>query len=181
MRASTFNRFAFRSAAAVALLALAGNASGQILQGSFPIDGSQPVPPTGSSATGVGIVSLNTNTNLLTWNITFSGLSAPETVAHFHGPAAPGANAGVQLGLPLGSPKLGSATITPTQAADVAAGLWYVNIHSSAFPGGEIRGQVLVGPAVPAFGTPALIGLTILVGAAATFLLLRRRRAATGT
>lgn len=36
----------------------------------------------------------------------------------------------------------GSATISDTQEADLLAGLWYINIHTSMFPGGEIRGQV---------------------------------------
>ena len=40
------------------------------------------------------------------------------------------------------SPLTGSATITPTQASDMMNGLWYVNLHTTAYPTGEIRGQL---------------------------------------
>ncbi|MDB5871314.1 MAG: hypothetical protein JWQ07_756, partial [Ramlibacter sp.] len=39
-------------------------------------------------------------------------------------------------------PIQGETVVTPAQAADLMAGLWYVNIHSTQFPGGEIRGQL---------------------------------------
>ncbi len=110
------------------------------------IDGSQPVPPTVSPGTGFGCVALNPD-GTVSFNITFSGLLAPEIAAHFHGPAPAGMNAGVQIGLPPGSPKVGTTiTLTGGQQADLIAGLWYINIHSSLFPGGEIRGQVLTSP-----------------------------------
>ncbi len=100
------------------------------------------------TATGSGSATLSfvDETNMLSWNIVFSGLSGTETLAHFHGPAAPGMIAGVQVGLPLGSPKSGMAMLTDQQEADLLAGLWYINIHSSRFAGGEIRGQVIPEP-----------------------------------
>ena len=62
----------------------------------------------------------------------------------FHGPAAAGAYAGVALGFTgsVESPIKGSATLTPAQASDLLAGKWYVNLHTAANPGGEVRGQV---------------------------------------
>lgn len=107
------------------------------------IDGFQETPPTGSTATGTGTATLDTTTNEFSWNIQFSGLSSAQTAAHFHGPADPCGSAGVQIALPLGSPISGSMTLSAQQAADVLAGLWYVNIHSTNFPGGEIRGRVV--------------------------------------
>jgi hypothetical protein len=65
-------------------------------------------------------------------------------MAHFHGPAEPGKNAGVAVPIPgTASPMNGSATLTDAQAADLMAGKWYVNVHTAENKGGEIRGQVL--------------------------------------
>jgi hypothetical protein len=92
---------------------------------------------------------------------------------HFHGAADPGTNAGVQVNIGsisgLGSPTAGSTTITGAQGADLVAGLWYVNIHTAANPGGEIRGQV----AVSLVPEPSA-ALLLFFGVAA--MLLRRRR-----
>ena len=110
------------------------------------IDGFQPVPPTFSPGTGFGCVVLNPD-GTISYNIAFSGLLSAEVAAHFHGPAPVGLNAGVQVGLPLGSPKFGGAgPLSAAQQADLIAGLWYINIHSALFPGGEIRGQVFISP-----------------------------------
>ena len=90
------------------------------------------------------LATLNTATKELTYTLTFDNLTGPATAAHFHGPAAAGANAGVVV--PLGnnptSPIHGSKTLTDAQIADLEAGKWYVNVHTAANPGGEIRGQV---------------------------------------
>ena len=109
------------------------------------LSGTQEVPPAATTATGQAEVQYNSNTGTLSWKVTYTGLSAPATAGHIHGPAAPGANAGIVV--PFGpnvtaQPIAGEAKITPTQYGDLAAGLWYVNIHSSKFPGGEIRGQL---------------------------------------
>ncbi len=105
------------------------------------------VPPNASTATGDGTFVLNTATNELTWDVTFSGLSGPALAAHIHGPAAPGANAGVLVGFdppkaPAGEIK-GSNVILKSQVADLKAGKWYANIHTAANQGGEIRGQLM--------------------------------------
>ena len=99
---------------------------------------------TGSAATGKGLVSYNDATGQLTWTVSWKDIPNTATDLHFHGPAAPGINAGVQVGIGTASnPISGTATITPVQAADLLAGLWYLNVHTSDFPSGEIRGQVL--------------------------------------
>ncbi|MCH7813065.1 MAG: CHRD domain-containing protein [Planctomycetes bacterium] len=132
----------------VALIGCVGaTANAAIINYVFPIDQSQVVPPTGSPATGIGDVTLDTVTGALNWNITFSGLLGGQTAAHFHGPAPVGVNAGVQVGIGVGSPAIGNAILNATQNADLQAGLWYVNIHTTVYPGGEIRGQVVPEPA----------------------------------
>lgn len=102
------------------------------------------VPPNASPGTGSVDAVLDKNTNLLRWKVSFSGLTGPATAAHFHGPAAIGANAGVALAwpAPIRSPMEGRATLTAAQAADLLAGRWYANIHTERNPGGEVRGQM---------------------------------------
>ena len=105
----------------------------------------QEVPPAASSASGMAEVQFNENTNKVTWKVTYSGLTGPATGAHIHGPAAAGANAGVLIpfaGNLDAQPIMGEVTVTSAQYADMAAGLYYVNIHTARFPGGEIRGQL---------------------------------------
>jgi hypothetical protein len=106
------------------------------------LDGTQ--SGTGSSATGKALVKYDSTGGLLSWTISWKDVAGTADDLHFHGPAATGVNAGVQVGVGTATnPRVGSATITPTQAADLLNGLWYVNLHTSDFPAGEIRGQVL--------------------------------------
>jgi hypothetical protein len=109
------------------------------------LDGKSETPPNTSAGTGTAAIDWDAATKKLSWKITYSGLSGPATAAHFHGPAEPGKNAGVAVAIPnaTSSPVEGSATLTDAQAADLAAGKYYVNVHTAANPGGEIRGQVM--------------------------------------
>src|SRR5690242_4194675 len=95
-----------------------------------------------SSGKGTATASLDTNTKTLTWTVDYSGLSGPATAAHIHGPADPGANAGIVVPFTgsLASPIKGSATLTDAQMTQLEAGKWYVNIHTDANKGGETRG-----------------------------------------
>ena len=108
------------------------------------LDGKSETPPNTSAGTGKADIDYDAATKKLSWTLTYSGLSGPATAAHFHGPAEPGKNAGVAVAIPNAgtSPVTGSATLTDAQAADLEAGKYYVNIHTAANPGGEIRGQV---------------------------------------
>ncbi len=135
------------SAAGAALLA--SGATGYAAATTFKADlkGSSEVPPNTTAGTGSVTASYDSATKTLTWNGTFSGLTGPATAAHFHGPAGPGKNAGVAIwisekGKPLSSPFKGSTKLTDAQAADLMSGQWYVNVHTKANPGGEIRGQL---------------------------------------
>ena len=109
------------------------------------LDGKSEVPPNTSAGTGTADIDYDKATKKLTWKLTYQGLTGPATAGHFHGPAEPGKNAGVAIAIPnaTSSPVEGSATLTDAQAADLAAGKYYVNVHTAANPGGEIRGQVM--------------------------------------
>jgi hypothetical protein len=101
------------------------------------------VPPNDSAATGTVTATLDTATKKLTWQGSYSGLSGAATAGHFHGPADPGKNAGVAVPITASSsPFQGSADLTDAQVADLTAGKWYVNVHTEAHKGGEIRGQL---------------------------------------
>lgn len=100
-------------------------------------------PPVTTDGKGTLTATLNQDTSELTWKIANNGLTGPATVAHFHGPAAAGANAGVSLGFAnAASPIEGKVTLTAALAADLMADKWYANAHTAANKGGEIRGQV---------------------------------------
>ena len=108
------------------------------------LDAKSEVPPNASTATGTADIDFDPATKKLTWKLSYSGLSGPATAAHFHGPAEVGKNASVAVPITNAgsSPVEGSATLTDAQAADMMAGRCYVNVHTAANPGGEIRGQV---------------------------------------
>jgi hypothetical protein len=148
----TFDRrsvlgFAVGSAAGAVLLASAKPTYAAATSFKASLNGATEVPPNQTAGTGTVTASYDPSTKMLTWNGTFSGLTGPAMAAHFHGPAEPGKNATVAIwisvkGTPLTSPFTGSATLTDSQAADLTSGLWYVNIHTAANAGGEIRGQL---------------------------------------
>jgi hypothetical protein len=125
-----------------AAIAFAGPAFADKMKAS--LDGKSEVPPNSSAGTGTADIDYDAASKKLSWKLTYSGLSGPATAAHFHGPAEAGKNAGVAVAIPsaTSSPAEGSATLTDAQAADLAAGKYYVNVHTAANPGGEIRGQV---------------------------------------
>lgn len=101
------------------------------------------VPPNTSPGKGTADVTYDTSSKMLTWKTTYSGLTGPATMAHFHGPAEAGKNAPVVIPFKdAASGAEGSATLTDAQAADLMAGKLYINVHTAANPGGEIRGQV---------------------------------------
>ena len=129
---------------AVACAFAAGVAQAETLMFAAKLVGSSEVPPNDTAGQGQVEAKLDTSTKTFSYNITFSGLTGPASAAHFHGPAAPGANAPpmVAMASPT-SPIVGTATLTDKQIADLEAGKWYFNVHTAAHPGGEIRGQVL--------------------------------------
>ena len=145
----------------------------------YSLNGSLDVSQAGTNGgfgggTGIGsgsiIGSYDDVTNLMDYTITFADLTSPVTIMHFH-LGAPGVSGGVAQGIPgpWASPHIGSATLSAPNETDLLAGTWYVNVHTSTFGGGEIRGQVAATP-VPEPTAPLLL----LGGLGA--LALRRRR-----
>ena len=119
----------------------------------YPINvtfsGLQETPPNNSAATGTLIGNYDDATNILTYTINFSGLSTNVTAAHFHA-APPGIAGAIVIG-PAGFPTGVTSgtfstthTLTATQEDSLKLGLWYFNIHTTTFPGGEIRAQVFL-------------------------------------
>lgn len=104
-------------------------------------------------------------TNLLDYDITWSNLTSSVTNRHFH-IGAPGASGPVALGIDSSGSDSG-VLLNATQETDLLAGNWYVNIHTSNFAGGEIRGQVNVVPEPQS---------AVLIAAGALLTLRRRRR-----
>lgn len=164
---------------AAASFAFAAMGRADVLTWDFPINVDQEVPapmiPAGApTPSGVGNVTLDTDTLAISWTIQYENLTGDIVApgAHFHGPADFGDTAGIQLFLTDGVPPspmtgmlAGSDVITQDQADDLVAGLWYVNIHTEANQAGEIRGQVVPEPS-------AALALGLLASSVA----LRRRR-----
>jgi CHRD domain len=134
--------------ATVACLASSGfflaRADEQPVQFHATLDAAHEVPPNQTKGTGRMDGTLSRETKILTYTVTYQGLSGPVTAAHFHGPADPGANAGVLVPIQnaTASPVNGKATLTDQQINDLMANKLYVNVHTQQNPNGEIRGQV---------------------------------------
>jgi hypothetical protein len=182
---------------AAALVLASSSANAAVLKFSAVLLGSNEAPPTGSTASGTALFFLDTTTQELSVQESFTGLSAPASAAHIHCCAPAGQNIGVAIGFPAfptGSSGAYSNTFdlsaTATYSASFLAanggtaagaeaafisglegGLAYTNIHNTNFPGGEIRGQIAAAP-----GPKAGAGLPGAIFAGLGLLSWRRRR-----
>jgi len=111
----------------------------------FDICDVQEVPSTGTGGIGTAVVThdwLNTHLNYL---YIVDGLTGPPTAAHVHSGEI-GANGGVLLPInvpnPVGS---GQFPIDGDVVSALLSGDTYLNVHTAANPGGEVRGQVRLG------------------------------------
>lgn len=153
------------------------------------LTGGQEVPPVSTPGSGNALVSFDDMTNLLSVQVSFANLLGNTTAAHIHCCAPIGANAGVVTpvpsfpGFPLGVTagsysqvfnltqassfnaafinSNGGSVTTARQAfiTGLQSNQAYFNLHSSQFPGGEIRGQLIAAAPVP---EPATWGLMLL-------------------
>jgi hypothetical protein len=131
------------SLATVLCLAAAAPLNATVIHFTAPLKGASEVPPTDSKGTGAVEADFDNATNQFSYEVRYEGLTGPAVAAHFHGPAAAGANAPPIIAIKaLASPIKGSAKLTPDQAKELMAGKWYFNIHTAAHGPGEIRGQL---------------------------------------
>ncbi len=110
--------------------------------------GNQEVPVVNTTATATLNGSYNTRTNILIYNIFWTGLTNVVTNAHFHGPALAGVNAGVLHPLTVTTNGVtgmasGSVILADSTEAHLLSGKMYYNLHTVLHPAGEIRGQVM--------------------------------------
>jgi len=165
---------------AMSALPLSSASANVILRANM--SGANETVPNASPATGITWVTLHDDMNTLDVSMTFSGLTAPSAAAHIHCCAAQGANAAVRLdfggaGFPFGvtagtyshtfllnTITLGGGMTTAAFLTGLTSGLAYTNIHNSLFPGGEIRGQLVL----PEPASLAIFGLGLVGFAFAT-------------
>jgi len=108
------------------------------------LNGASENPPNASTATGTATLTYNSNTKIFTIVVYFNGVTA--TIGHIH-KGAVGVSGGPVFGFtaPIISPiTYTSVALDAAQEADLYANLYYVNIHSAAYPDGEIRGQLIM-------------------------------------
>ena len=140
---NTMTRISLGIAALAASLISTG-ARAEMIDFHAALSGATEVPGNQSKGSGDATATLDTVTKMLTYSVTFKGLTGPATAAHFHGPAAVDANAPPVVPITgMTSPSKGTTTLTNSQIADLQAGKWYVNVHTTANAGGEIRGQLI--------------------------------------
>jgi CHRD domain len=126
----------YAAALSMAALLVAGAARAEIIHYQADLTG-----PNG--AKGTVTAELEPSEKALAYRATYSGLSGPATMAHFHGPADPGKDAPPVVTVPdTRLPIGGSVRLNDQEIADLEAGKWYFNVHTAANPGGEIRGQL---------------------------------------
>lgn len=128
--------------------ALLGLASPLAAQNQFraSLNGLQETPPNASAAVGWGTAILNAS-GTVTYHVETVGLVA--TSAHIH-VGAVGVPGGIIVTLSGGPTTWDGTSAAPLSAPDIAslrAGGTYFNVHTAAFGGGEIRGQILATPA----------------------------------
>src|SRR5262249_13910579 len=174
------------------------------------LSGANENPATGSPGTGTGFVDIDQDANTLHVSFSFSGLEGPTTLAHIHCCIAPPGNTGIATAVPFfpGFPTgvtsgsydhvfdMSQASTwnpafiaanggTTTGAASALirgalAGLAYLNVHTSAFPSGEIRAFLILQTPGPS-SIPTLSGWALIAFAAllilSTFVYLRKRTA----
>lgn len=103
------------------------------------LSGANESSPNASTATGSGTATFNSTSKVFSMNVTFSGITA--IAAHIH-TGLPGVSGPAEFPLTPSSPISFTATLTASQENDLLENKYYVNVHSTTFSAGEIRGQI---------------------------------------
>jgi len=123
------------------------------------LTGSNETPGNASTALGSMDVTYSKETRILTWSVTWSGLTGPVLAMHIHGLAPKGYAAAVVQNIITSSngiftpsatnfPPTGKVSGTPLvdgvviKELDLLNGMYYMNIHTTTYPSGEIRAQI---------------------------------------
>jgi hypothetical protein len=122
----------------------------EISRTGLEVSGTQEVPARTTPATGKMDVTYNKKTKMLTYKITWNNLTGIPIGSHIHGEAPRGVNTGIKHDFTALLPKAVSGTFSNSVLVDeinikeagLLSGLYYINIHTPTFPGGEIRGQI---------------------------------------
>jgi len=110
------------------------------------LNATQETPPNNSAGTGSATVLLSPDEQTARVSLNFNGLSSAETAAHIHGPAAPGVPGPILFPLPNSGFTDFLITLSASDVQNLKNGLLYINVHSSNFLNGEIRGQFVSAP-----------------------------------
>jgi hypothetical protein len=137
-------RVKFLGALAMGAFLAVNSASGEVLHFRATLAPLSPSGPRQHSAAGLAEATLDTDSRLFSWKVSYSGLSGPLTGAHFTAPSEPGSLAGAKMDLAprLTNPMIASARLNDAQIGDLRAGLWSVNLLTSKKPQGEIGGDL---------------------------------------
>jgi hypothetical protein len=122
----------------------------QLSKSGITLSASNEVPVNNSTASGTADVKYDKSSHMLTYTVNYAGLTDKPTMAHIHGPAPKGVNAGVKKDLTGVLVKEQKGSFTDSVKIDGSAikedsllsGFYYINIHTPKNPGGEIRGQI---------------------------------------
>lgn len=121
-----------------------GEIRGQIVPFNALLDAAQETTPNASTGKGWATATIDTAANTLSYYISYSGLTGAVTAAHLHGSKLHGASGGVKVGLTVSaSPMSGTVSYLQADEAALLSGQFYVNLHTAANAGGEIRGQLV--------------------------------------
>lgn len=126
------------------------SATSNVLTKTLTLTGGEEVPANDTKGTGTANLTYDKNKKMLTYTLSWQGLTGDATMAHIHGTAAKGSNAGPRRDLTGMLQKAPSGSFSDSVMVDgneikedsLLLGFYYFNIHTKAHPGGEIRAQI---------------------------------------